>query len=212
MRHLSAIWQWLMRLAACIGIAFLLVTFTPLVFWWATALAGPWNDPDGDVLIVLTGSVLDERTIGMNSYWRAVSASHVFLDEHFQEMIISGGGGDATPSAVSMRDFVIAQGVAPSAVHLEVASRNTHDSAGFVGALLRADPGRYASRRLVLLTSDYHMFRSSRVFRRAGVMVAPRPIPDARKRYRNFLDRWGIFWELLIETAKIGYYWTRGWI
>jgi len=212
MRHLPAIWQWFSRLARCIGIAFLLVTLTPLVFWWATALAGPWNDPHGDVLIVLTGSVLDERTIGMNSYWRAVSASHVFLDEHFQEMIISGGGGDATPSAVPMRDFVIAQGVAPSAVHLETASRNTHDSAQFVGALLRADPGRYTSRRLVLLTSDYHMFRSSRVFRQAGVLVAPRPIPDARKRYRNLLDRWGIFGELLIETAKIGYYWTRGWI
>src|SRR5258708_15168252 len=102
-------------------------------------------------------------------------------------MIISGGGGDATPSAVPMRDFVIAQGVAPAAVHLETASRNTHDSAGFVGALLRADPGRYAHRRLVLLTSDYHMFRSSRVFRRAGVMGSPRPLPHPPQRYRRLL-------------------------
>jgi len=212
MTGLSKIWRWVLRLAAGIGILFLLTTLSPLVSWWATLLAGPWNDPKGDVLIVLTGSVLDARTIGMNSYWRAVYAAHIFLDEHFEEMIISGGGRNEPPAALPMRDFVVAQGVAPSAVRVEIASRNTHDSAVFVGALLRADPRRYATRRLVLLTSDYHMFRSSRAFRRAGVEVAPRPIPDTIKRSGDFLDRWGVFLELVLETAKIGYYSIRGWI
>src|SRR5689334_11648453 len=99
MRSRFALLRWFLRLAAGIGIAVLLTTLTPLVFWWATALAGPWDDPDGDVLIVLTGSVLDERTIGMNSYWRAVYAAHVFLDEHFDQMIVSGGADGGTPAA-----------------------------------------------------------------------------------------------------------------
>src|SRR5689334_57655 len=137
MRHLSAILRWSLRLATGLGIAFLAVTLTPLVFWWATVLAGPWNDPKGDVLIVLTGSALDERTIGMNSYWRSVYAAHVFLDEHFHEMIISGGGADDTPASVLMRDFILAQGVPAAAVRLESASRDTRQSALFVAGLLR---------------------------------------------------------------------------
>lgn len=211
MRHLSAVWRWLLRLMTWVGIAFLLVTLTPLVYWWATLLAGSWNDPKGDVLIVLTGSALDERTIGMNSYWRAVYAAHVFLDEHFEEMIVSGGGADTVPAAVLMRDFIVAQGVPLSGITVESTSRDTHESAQFVAGLLRADP-RYRNRRLVLLTSDYHMFRAYRAFRRAGVDLAPRPIPDARKRFGDLLQRWPILFELLEETAKSGYYWSRGWI
>jgi uncharacterized SAM-binding protein YcdF (DUF218 family) len=189
----------------------MLTTLTPLVYWWATVLAGPWEDPKGDVLIVLTGSVLDERTIGMNSYWRALYAAHVFLDEHFEEMIVSGGAADGTPAAALMRDFIVAQGVPSSAVQVESVSRDTHESAFLVADLLRAD-SRYRNRRLVLLTSDYHMFRAHRAFRRAGVDLAPRPIPDARKRYNALLQRWPILFELLEETAKSGYYWSRGWI
>ena len=104
--------RWFVRLSAAIGLAFLLVTLTPIDYWWATALAGPWDDPKGDVLVVLTGSLLDDRTIGMNSYWRGVYASRVFLDDRFQEMIISGGAqGQQVANAIPMRDFVVSQGV-----------------------------------------------------------------------------------------------------
>src|ERR1700687_5164287 len=98
-----------------------------------------------------------------------------------------------------MRDFIVAQGVPFSAVQLESTSRDTHESALLVAGLLRADP-RYRKRRLVLLTSDYHMFRAQRAFRRAGVDLASRPIPDVRKRYSALLQRWPILFELLEET------------
>jgi uncharacterized SAM-binding protein YcdF (DUF218 family) len=64
----------------------------------------------------------------------------------------------------------------------------------------------------VLLTSDYHMLRAHRALRRAGVTLAPRPIPDARKRYGGFSQRWSVFLELCGESAKIAYYWARGWL
>jgi len=149
--------RFLARLAAGIGVMVLLVTLTPIDYWWATALAGPWDDPKGDILVVLTGSLLDDRTIGMNSYWRAVYASHAFLDDHFQEMIISGGAqGQLVANAVPMRDFVVAQGVPAPAVRLETASVSTRDSAIEVAKILARKQGE----RTVLLTSDYHMFRS----------------------------------------------------
>jgi hypothetical protein len=42
--------------------------------------------------------------------------------------------------------------------------------------------------------------------------VLPRPIPDVRKRSMSWNRRWDAFQELVIETAKIGYYYLRGWI
>ncbi len=211
MRSLATPLRWLLRLAAALGLAMLAVTASPIVFWWATALAGPWDDPTGDVLIVLTGSALDEHTIGMNSYWRAVYAARVFKEARFQEIIVTGGP-PATPAAESMKAFLIAQGVPAAAIQTEVASTNTHESALNMAAAIARDPGRYRNRRLVLLTSDYHMWRSFRAFASAGIATLPRPIPDARKRYGNALERWGIFLELVQENAKIAYYWARGWL
>ena len=64
--------------------------------------------------------------------------------------------------------------------------------------------------RKVLLTSDYHMFRACRAFRKAGLEVAPRPFPDAGKRAANWLGRWPAFLDEVVETLKIGYYFVRG--
>src|SRR5215813_5065330 len=54
---------------AGLGLLVVLVTMTPLVSWWAGALAGPWEDPAGDVLIVLGGSLLADGVMGPSSYW-----------------------------------------------------------------------------------------------------------------------------------------------
>jgi hypothetical protein len=56
------------------------------------------------------------------------------------------------------------------------------------------------------------MFRAYRAFRKLGLEVAPRPIPDARKRAARYRGRWPAFLDLLEETAKISYYYTHGWI
>ena len=212
MRALRTLLRWLVHVAAAVGFLFWIVTFTPVDFWCARLLAGPWNDPQGDVLIVMTGSLLDERTMGMNSYWRAVYAFRVFQDDHFQEMIVAGRGEGPAPIAQPIKDFVVAMGVPAAAVRLETASVNTRESAVNVGALLKRDAARYQDKKLVLLTSDYHMYRAHRAFQRAGVTVEPRPIPDAWKRYGGLQERWGVFLDIVLETAKIAYYWGRGWL
>ena len=66
--------------------------------------------------------------------------------------------------------------------------------------------------RKVLLTSDYHMFRAYRTFRKAGFEIAPRPFPDMLKLSSCWLCRWQAFVTLSDESAKIAYYYARGWI
>ena len=62
------------------------------------------------------------------------------------------------------------------------------------------------------MTSDSHMFRAYRAFRKAGMQVEPRPFPDAGKRNSRWLNRWGVFLDLCTEMEKSVYYLARGWI
>lgn len=187
------------------GVLLVLVTATPLNYWWATWLSGSWNEPFGDVLIVLAGSALEDGVLGESSYWRSVYAVRAFRGRAFRYVVITGGG--AGQPARAMADFAVAGGVPRDALLLETASRSTRENALYLAPLIRDLPGRK-----VLLTSDYHMFRASRVFQMAGLEVVPAPFPDARKRTQNWRKRWGVFLELCEESAKVVYYGVRGWI
>jgi uncharacterized SAM-binding protein YcdF (DUF218 family) len=191
---------------ALFGLAFLLITVTPVVQWWARYLAGPWDDPTGDTLIVLGGSVLEDGNIGASSYWRAVYAFRVWSKEQFKSILIAGGGG-GVPIASPIRDFLVFRGVPSEVLRVETKSASTHENALNVAQALAQEPGRK-----VLMTSDYHMFRAYRAFRKAGLDVAPRPIPDALKQVGCYSCRWPAFLTLSTESAKIVYYWARGWI
>jgi uncharacterized SAM-binding protein YcdF (DUF218 family) len=190
-----------------LGLLVVLVTVTPLVSWWAGVLAGPWEDPNGDVLIVLGGSLLEDGIMGPTSYWRSTYAVLAWGEGSFREVVVSGGSRAGASIAKPMRDFLECRGVPRTAIEIEDRSRSTHENALYVAELLAGVSGRK-----VLLTSDYHMFRAYRAFKKAGLEVLPRPSPDARKRASNWTGRWPAFLDLVEETLKIGYYYARGWI
>jgi uncharacterized SAM-binding protein YcdF (DUF218 family) len=192
---------------AGLGLLVVLVTVTPLVSWWAGVLAGPWEDPNGDVLIVLGGSLLRDGVMGPSSYWRSTYAVLAWGEGTFHRVVVSGGGSAGNSIAEPMRDFLECRGVPRTAIQIENRSRSTHENAVYVTELLARLPGRK-----VLLTSDYHMFRAHRAFKKAGLEVLPRPFPDARKRASDWTGRWPAFLDLVEETLKIGYYFARGWI
>ena len=193
------------NLLACFGVLYLIVTLTPVDFWWARQLAGVWTDPKGDTLIVLGGAGMPDGTMGLDSYWRDVYAALAF-PEGFRRIIISGGPSP-TPVALGMRDFLVAKGIDPSRITVETDSRTTRENALYVARLPAVTSGVN-----VLLTSDLHMFRAHRAFTRAGVSVLPRPFPDAMKRYSCISCRWEVFLDLNVESLKILYYFAHGWI
>lgn len=187
---------------AAIGALLVLVTVTPLVTWWARALAGPWDDPPGEILIVLAGDQIDDDIIGESSYWRSVYAVRFWRSNQFRQIVISGSNAAAT-----MGRFLVSQGVPAAAITIEGRSTSTRENAVNTAEVLRGFSGRK-----VLLTSDYHMYRAHRAFLKAGLAVSPRPFPDAGKRVNIYRSRWGLFCELAAETGKILYYRARGWI
>lgn len=198
-----------MRALAAIGFLYVIVTVTPLVNWYARLLAGPWADPKGDTLIVLGGSMIGNGIIGESSYWRSIYAWRAYELDGFHRVIASGGSIEKPPFPVSlaMKNFMVCQGVPAGVITAETESRSTRENAVDTARLLAGDRSSK-----VLLTSDYHMFRASRVFAKVGLKVTPRPFPDALKRGDHWEGRWPVFIELCYETVKIAYYYARGWL
>jgi uncharacterized SAM-binding protein YcdF (DUF218 family) len=195
------------RILAAIGLLFVVVTFTPLDEWWANRLAGTWNDPKGEVLVVLGGDTVKD-SIGLSSYWRSVYAVRMWKQGGVRSVVVCGGSNGSEPSiAGQMRDFMVSQGIPAAAIRVETESQSTRTNALNSKPLLEQLGGQK-----VLLTSDYHMFRAYRAFRKAGIDIQPSPFPDSLKQAASWETRWPAFLGLCVEQAKIAYYFVRGWI
>jgi uncharacterized SAM-binding protein YcdF (DUF218 family) len=188
------------RILALFGLLILLVLVTPLVSWWAKLYAGPIDQPKGDVLILLSAAADENGGISYSSYWRARQALVAWQTGSFKIIVISGGGP-------GIFNFLLANGVPRSAMIAEWRSTSTRESGIAVARLIENLPGKR-----VLLTSDFHMYRAIRVFRKLGVDAAPMAVPDVLHGTEHWPDRFGACWTMAVETAKIGYYGLRGWI
>jgi uncharacterized SAM-binding protein YcdF (DUF218 family) len=200
-RFAGSLLKWFWRFAALLGCLVLLVTVTPVLRYWVASLSTGWGNGRGDTLIVLGQDVTAPDMLGVGSYWRSFYAVLAWRENHFRRIVVSGK--DAAPL---MRDLMVNQGVPSAIITLEDAAISTHDNAVFVGRILAGGGGPY-----VLLTSDYHMGRALRTFRKAGVSARPLPFPDAYKRLNDITQRWNVFLDVAGETAKVAYYRIRGW-
>jgi uncharacterized SAM-binding protein YcdF (DUF218 family) len=117
---------------------------------------------------------------------------------------MSGGEG----TGKSMRDFVAAHGVPPTRIIVESRSRSTRENALFTRDVLRELPPGPRT----LLTSDYHLFRAARVFRKAGIDVHPCYVPDGLKFSQSLRERPYVAMTLVEELLRIVAYAAKGWM
>ena len=207
MTILRRVWALVRPVFTCLGLCWFLVTVTPLTNWWIDLLAGSWDTPKADCLIVLGAEPPEEDgIIARTTYWRSVYAVRAWRAGGVTKIVVVGGGG----GGASMKAFMVAAGVPEHAVLAEGQSTSTRENALFCRQIVRGIPGRKA-----LVTSDYHMFRAIRAFRKAGIDVVPYVVPDAMKRVSDFpndgFQRWGVFAELCRETGKLLGYRLLGW-
>jgi uncharacterized SAM-binding protein YcdF (DUF218 family) len=191
----------LTRVLAAIGLITVLAQATPIDYWWAHAYSGSIEQPKGDVLIVLSAASDDNGLISFSSYWRARYALMAWNEGGFQKIVISGGGGPG------IENFLIMEGVPREAIVAEWHSTTTRENGVETARLIKDMPGKK-----VLLTSDFHMFRAIRVFRKLGLDVTPMPLPDVLKASQHLNGRIPGFQTMTVESFKILYYKLRGWI
>ncbi len=201
MRSLQKAARWINRLLAAVGLITVLITCTPVVSWWARAYAGPIRQPRGDILILLSAAADENGGISYSSYWRARQALVAWQTGSFKKIVITGGGGPG------ILDFLVAEGIPRQAMVAEWKSTSTRENAINSGRLIEHMPGKR-----VLLTSDFHMYRALRVFRKLGINAAPMAVPDVLHSTEHWDGRFSAFETMLIETVKIAYYAMRGWI
>ena len=204
---LRRVWASVRPVLTCLGLCWLVVTITPVTIWWVDILAGSWDTPRADCLIVLGAEPPeDDGIIARTTYWRSVYAVRAWRAGVARTIVVVGGGG----GGASMKAFMVAAGVPDDAVLVEGQSTSTRENALFCRQIVRRIPGRKA-----LVTSDYHMFRAIRAFRKAGIDVVPYVVPDAIKRVSDFpydgLQRWGAFTELCMEAVKLLGYRLLNW-
>lgn len=188
-------------LLAAIGLTTVVVITTPVVGWWAHSYSGPIRQPDGDVLILLSAASDDAGGISYSSYWRARQAVMAWQTGSFKKIVITGGGG---PGIVN---FLAASGIPRDLMVAEWQSKSTRENAINTARVIEGMPGRK-----VLLTSDFHIYRATRVFRKLGMDVTPMPAPDVLHATEHWNGRFQAFQLMVVETAKIVYYHARGWI
>ena len=201
MRSLRKIGRELMRILAAIGFMTVLVISTPLVSWWAEAYSGPIEQPKGDILILLSAAADDRGGISYSSYWRARQAIYAWQTGGFKRIVISGGGGPG------IMNYLVAFGVPREVILAEDKSTNTRENGIETARLVQDMTGKK-----VLLTSDFHMYRALRVFRKLGMDVAPMAVPDVLHSTEHWSGRFTSFEIIMLESIKISYYGLHRWI
>lgn len=189
------------RMFAVIGFITVLVISTPLVSWWAQAYSGPIEQPKGDVLILLSAAEDDRGGISHSSYWRARQALFAWQTGGFRKIVIIGGGGPG------IFNFLNTNGMPREVIVAGWESTSTRENAIEAKRLIQDLPGKK-----VLLTSDFHMYRALRVFRKLGIEVTPMAVPDVLQSAEHWDGRFSSFETMTAETVKIVYYAVRGWI
>jgi uncharacterized SAM-binding protein YcdF (DUF218 family) len=193
--------RWFTRAFAVIGLVVVLALATPIDRCWAYAYSGSIEQPKGDVLILLSAASDDKGLISFSSYWRARYALLAWKEGGFQKIVISGGEGPG------IANFLIVEGIPRQDIVAEWNSTTTRETGIETARLIQNMPGEK-----VLLTSDFHMCRAIRVFRKLGIDVTPMPIPDVLKASEHLDGRITGFQTMTVETFKIVYYKLRGWI
>ncbi len=205
-------WQrTILYLLTTIGALFLIVVLTPVIALTTEVTEPDWYSGNGEVLVVLGGSMLvsgtgPQATLGYDSYLRCVYAAWIFRSHKFRYVVVSGGDGLAN----AMAKYLIDNGVDSRAILTERSAMTTLENAEFTHRILLAKYHRRKIPMVVLLTSDYHAWRAKRTFQRNGVAARTIPIPDLIKRSSSYAYRPMGAFTLFSEWAKDIFYIASG--
>jgi uncharacterized SAM-binding protein YcdF (DUF218 family) len=139
--------------------------------------------PAGDAVVILGGGTTartpEQPEVDISaSGGRLLYGFRLYRAGKAPRLILSGGsisGGE--PEAEQMRQILSEWGVPGPALILETRSRNTYENAAETLALCR----ERGLRRLLLVTSAFHMRRAAAIFRKAaGPEIEILPLPTGR--------------------------------
>jgi uncharacterized SAM-binding protein YcdF (DUF218 family) len=188
--------------------------------------------PEAEVMVVLGGGTespdFPRPMTEVNSAGdRVLYAARLYQQGNAPAILVSGGLLDWTPlrttPAEDMAALLEMMGVPPEAIWKQPKSRNTYEDALYSAQVLKEK----GIRRILLVTSAWHMPRSAELFRAQGLEVIPAPVdfnvteadweeltgPDLRAKLLGLLpnaDSLGLTSRMLKEYLGMWVYDLRG--
>jgi uncharacterized SAM-binding protein YcdF (DUF218 family) len=163
-----------------------------------------------DAIVVLAGGVGESGRAGGGAQERLKQAIDLYRAGYAPYLVLSSGFVYSFHEAQVMRTLAIDQGVPASVIALDERATNTYENVRYVDEILRD----HKWKRILLVSSPYHMRRAVMVWRKQApdIDVVPAPVPQSQfydhGRGATFDQVRGILQEYL---AIFGY-WRRGWL
>jgi uncharacterized SAM-binding protein YcdF (DUF218 family) len=174
-----------------------------------------------DAIVVLGGATRGDTHLSTHGDLnqqadRLLYAAELYRAGKAPVVLASGGGAPGDRSeAELMEEILHIMGVPPRDILRESASRTTYDNARYSAILLQGK----GLRRVLLVTSAFHMRRALGVFRQTGLDVVPAPTDYQRLAGRPLVPRWLPTADDLVRSTyalreHVGYwvYRYRGWL
>lgn len=196
-------------LAAGVAV-YLLLFYTPLLWWVAAPLTVSAPAGNADAIVVFAGGVGESGKAGAGLQERVSQAVALYQSGLAPRVIFSSGYVFTLKEGEIMKAVAVANGVPADAILLEERAANTFQNVDYTNRIL-ADHGW---RRILLVSSPYHMRRALLTWHAVApdVRVTPTPVPQSE----FYASEWGASFDqirgILFEYAAIASYWWKGWI
>ena len=189
---------------------YLLVFYTPLVWYLAAPLAVADPPRNADAIVVFAGGVGESGLAGEGYQERVKQAVRLYEAGRASRLVFSSGYYYLFKEAQIMKAFAVSLGVPENAIVLEERAANTYQHVVFVKEIL----DRHGWRTITLISSPYHMRRASLTFRKAapGITIVHSPAAESRFYRHDLGASWPQIRAIAQEYAGIALYWWKGWI
>jgi glycosyltransferase involved in cell wall biosynthesis/uncharacterized SAM-binding protein YcdF (DUF218 family) len=172
-----ATWRSL-EIAAVVLSIYLALFQTPLIWWLATPLRLERAPVRADAVVVFAGGVGESGQAGGGYQERVKRAIDLYRQGYAPSLVFSSGFVFAFQEADVMRELAVANGVPSDVITLEKQGTNTYEMVRNARDLLRAR----GSRRVLLVSSPYHMRRAIMTWSRGApdIEVVPNPVAESQ--------------------------------
>jgi uncharacterized SAM-binding protein YcdF (DUF218 family) len=179
------------------------MAFTPLAGLLARALAGPSTVAAADAIVVLASMVGPDGTLSSESLRRTLGGILLERRGLAPLLVLSGSTEPGGRSEAEARARLAGDLGVPAERLLTLAGvHTTRDEAARAAALLHPR----GVRRILLVTSSYHIGRASGVFERAGFEVLPAPADGLSHVPSRPGSRLALAWLVSRELAARAYH------
>lgn len=208
-----------LRLSFAATLLWIIIFYTPLIWYLAEPLKLVQEPQNADAIVVFAGGVGESGQAGQGYDERVNYAVELYKKGYAKNLIFSTGARSTFPEPYIMKALAISLGIPKENILLEDMSSRTYENVKFTVEIL----DKRGWKKIILVSTPYHMLRSSLVFKKvaADKAVICSPIPfskfysrGADERGKELLRQINLSQIKAITHEYVGifYYWLKGYI